>query len=69
MRVSDNMINKMAAKSDLSIFMNGIFAHKVNYLSGRVSENESAVEKSISSRYNARGDIFSQETSRFDYLG
>ena len=47
----------------------GNLSHKANFLASRVSDNASAQAESISNRYDAYGNIFSQGTSRYDYFG
>ena len=47
----------------------GDLSHKANFLASRVSDNASAQAESISNRYDAYGNIFSQGTSRYDYFG
>ena len=46
-----------------------IFAHKIHFLAGRISANASASEESISSRYDAVGNMLLQGRSSFDYFG
>ncbi|MCR4611654.1 MAG: hypothetical protein K5644_07125 [Lachnospiraceae bacterium] len=45
-----------------------LFTHKANYIASRVSDNAFATEESISNRYDAYGNLFSQGTSSFDYF-
>lgn len=47
----------------------GDLSHKANFIASRVSDNASAQAESISNRYDAYGNIFSQGTSRYDYFG
>jgi len=56
---------------DINEFKNNmdIFSHKVGFLSGRISENANAIEESLSNRYDAMGNMFSQGTSMYDFWG
>lgn len=47
----------------------GNLSHKANFIASRVSDNASVQAESISNRYDAYGNIFSQGTSRYDYFG
>ena len=67
MSVDDEKMKSM----DLDEFKKNmdVFAHKVDFIAGRVLENANAEEESISSRYDAFGRVLSQGTGRFDFLG
>lgn len=56
---------------DINEFKNNmdIFSHKVGFLSERISENANAIEESLSNRYDAMGNMFSQGTSMYDFWG
>ena len=58
-------------KADIDEFREtmDVFAHKANFIASRVSDNTSAQADSISDRYDAYGNIFSQGASRYDYFG
>ena len=44
----------------------GLLSHKADFIASRVSDNAGATVGSISNRYDAYGNIFSQGTSRYD---
>lgn len=47
----------------------GTFGKKTAFLASRISSNAQANIKSLSSQYNAAGNIYSAQANKFDFLG
>lgn len=67
MAVDENMLENI----DIDEFKNcmDVFSHKVGFLAGRIGQNANATEESLSNRYDALGNMFSQSGSRYDFWG